>query len=340
MKHRYPSLKRLLKALTVAGILCIAGVRWGYERWNAPSQTAPADHMPVAAASATPRDPAGDQLITRARNQLERRASISAKIGHRISFDGRELRGGGYYFQQGSGETMHVRLEISANSDQTGMLQISNGRFLWTDQHLPTSRRIIRLDLGRIRNELNRDEEDMDELRPGAATWSTFEPEFSNCYGGLPALLGSFSDHFEFDPPQAMRWTPNPPIAGLPESLPVFALVGHWRPEVLAVLLPEAKPGSPIPARLPQEVMILFGQSDLFPYRIEYRPRQNPSLQFARNPVVVLELSEVNFDAPIAAGQFDFSPGEAEWDDRTAEHIELMRQARQVRLAAQAAARR
>jgi hypothetical protein len=268
---------------------------------------------------------------------------------HQITLGGRQLFGVGNYFQQGSGEAMRVRLELLANSDETRMVQISNGRELWTDQHLPVARRITRLNLTRLRYELTRDEEDLEELRPGAATWSSFEPEFSNVYGGLPSLLASLSDQFEFLPPQPMRWTPTPPIAGLPESVPVFAVVGHWRPECLAAMLPNVKPGQPLPDRLPQEVLILFGQTDLFPYRIEYRPvltlpatpgQPVAPFQLGRNPPVLLELSEVAFDVPIAAGQFVFSPGDAEWDDRTAEAVEAMRQARQVRMAAQEAERR
>jgi hypothetical protein len=352
MKNKLPGLTAI--------VLVAVGAAYVYHYFESRRGTPPSSPMPGgaastpiggdASASSAPRDPAGDQLIIRARNQLERRASVSAKMRHQITLNGRQLFGVGNYFQQGSGETMRVRLELTANSDETRMVQISNGRELWTDQHLPVARRLTRINLTKLRYELNRDEEDFDELRPGAATWSTFEPEFSNVYGGLPSLLASLSDQFEFLPPQPMRWTPTPPIAGLPESVPVFAVVGHWRPEILALLVPELKPGQPLPDRLPQEVLILFGQTDLFPYRLEYRPQFHPPttapgqqpapFQLSRNPIALLELSEVSFDVPIAAGQFDFSPGDAEWDDRTTEAVEAMRQARQVRMAAQEAAGR
>jgi hypothetical protein len=346
MKNKLPGLTAI--------VLAAVGAAYVYHYSESRREPSSSEPLPPTAASTSgapsvPHDPAGDQLIVRARNQLERRASVSAKMRHQISLDGRQLFGVGNYFQQGSGEAMRVRLELLASSDETAMVQISNGRELWTDQRLPIARRITRLNLTKLRYELTRDEQDFDELRPGAATWSTFEPEFSSVYGGLPTLFASLSAHFEFLPPQPMRWTPTPPIAGLPESVPVFAVVGHWRPESLAILLPEQKPGQKLPERLPQEVLILFGQNDLFPYRIEYRPALTPPVmpgqpiapfQLGRNPLVLLELSEVAFDVPIAAGQFDFSPGDAEWDDRTAEAVEAMRQARQVRMAAQEAARR
>ena len=131
-----------------------------------------------------------------------------------------------------------------------------------------------------------------------------------------------------------MRWTPAPPLEGLPESLPVFAVVGHWKPDdARSLFCRQARTPPALPERLPQEVLLLFGQSDLFPYRIEFRKLLNPPgalaangqpapFQLSRQPLVLLELSDVSFDGQIAAGQFDFSPGDAEWDDRTAEHLE------------------
>ena len=81
--------------------------------------------------------------------------------------------------------------------------------------------------------------------------------------------------------------------------------------------------------RLPQEVLLLVGQADLFPYRIEYRRLETPRAaerrwppipyQLSANPMVVLELSDVAFDVPIAAGQFDYTPGDVDWVDQTAQ---------------------
>lgn len=40
-------------------------------------------------------------------------------------------------------------------------------------------------------------------------------------------------------------------------------------------------------------------------------------------------LSDVAFDAPIAPGQFDYAPGNADWTDQTAAALERLRQYRQ-----------
>ena len=57
-------------------------------------------------------------------------------------------------------------------NEDTALLQISNGRFLWSDQRLPAGRSISRLDLRKVRSEWSRAEEEFDELEPGTANWS------------------------------------------------------------------------------------------------------------------------------------------------------------------------
>ena len=139
-------------------------------------------------------------------------------------------------------------------------------------------------------------------------------------------------------------------------SVPVYAMVGcKWKPEKLTALItkPEdptkenAKPKKSkpqkIPDRLPQEVLLLVGQADFFPYRIEYRQLETPvapnsdgppiPYQLSARPLVVLEMSDVVFDATIDAGQFDYTPGDANWVDQTAGLIKALRRQRQEQVA-------
>lgn len=142
-----------------------------------------------------------------------------------------------------------------------------------------------------------------------------------------------------------MRWTPPQPLEGISQALPVFAVVGRWKPEVLALFLPPGKFVESLPERLPQEVLLLFGQADLFPYRIEFRKilappagastAQSNAYQLSGDPLTLLELSAVSFDSQVPAGQFDFAPGDANWDDLTAEYIEALRKQREQRTANQ-----
>jgi hypothetical protein len=294
-------------------------------------------------AQAEPLSP-GDQLLRQVAAQLEHRESIAARMRYQVSVEGRQLAGAGSYWQDGSGNALRIRLELRI-AGETNLLQVSNGRFLWTDASLPTGRNVTRLDLRQLRSDAMRDEPELDGLGAGQATWSPIRPEIAPHAGGLPALVTSLEEHFTFSPPQAMRWTPSPPLSGVGESLPVYAVVGRWKRDRLVALLPHLenpskKKSAAPPARVPQEVLLLVGQTDLFPYRVEYRRLNDPAVatsspddrtpyQLSADPIVLLEYYDVVFNTPIAAGQFDYSPGEVKWDDRTAEHLEQLRQQRQ-----------
>ena len=341
-------MKSKLPVLTAVVMMALGGYA-GYRSQRArplPSGESPA--MPGAASTAPSSAPAkstaGDQLVTQARTQLERRASVAARLRHQVLLDGRQLRGVGSYWQQGQGDELRVRLELQTVGEESSLLQVSNGPFLWTDRRLAIGRTITRLDLRKLRNEVARASDEFGDVAPGQASWFPSQPELSLYCGGLPTLLTALSQNFNFLPPQSMRWTPDPPLAGLPETLPVFAVVGHWRSESLAAIAPAAKDHHAIPQRLPQEVLVLFGQSDLFPYRIEFRQLLNPPpnaaakpitpFQLSGEPLVMMEAENVAFDAPIAPGQFDYLPGDAEWDDHTAEYLDKIRRERQAQLAA------
>lgn len=294
----------------------------------------------------------GDRLLLQAATQLERRESVTARLRHQVHLEGADLYGIGSYQQQGRGENIQVRLELQIAGQQSSMLQVSNGRFLWTDMRLPTGRNVARVDLRQLRADpllASRGQ----VIEPGHASWSPIQPELLASGGGLPTLLASLSENFTFLPPQAMRLSFAPPLVPEAVNIPVFAVVGHWRPEKLKTLLKtptteSSDAAEPLPPRFPQEVLVLVGQADLFPYRIEYHrePSTTPGsvrtddlrgrssrgvvapYQLSATPMVVLELSDVSFNAPIAASQFDYTPGDAEWNDRTAEYLDRLRQRR------------
>jgi hypothetical protein len=299
-------------------------------------------HPPATDASA------GDQLLSQIIAQLERRDSVVAHLRHQISLDGRQLAGVGAYWQQGSGEDLRVRLELQVTGPQeTSLLHVSNGRFLWSDVKLPTGRSVTRLDLRQLRSDSLQAATELAAIQPGQATWSPVRPELTAFAGGLPTLLASLADSFTFTPPQAMRLKLDPPLVSASVSLPVFATVGHWKPARFTEMTAKAagtKPGKSrraekLPSRLPQEVLLIVGQADLFPYRIEYRQATDPQpmtagdaaaipYQLSAKPLLQLEFSDVSFNTPIAASQFDYSPGETQWNDRTTEQLQKLRHER------------
>jgi hypothetical protein len=362
MKNSLPRLALLLMLLCVAAFVAL---RHRTGAANEPTEGASDDAAALAGslAEAEDRQPAGsagDKLIVQSAAMLDRRTSVSARLRHQIHLGRDALYGLGSYWQQGSGTDLRVRWEMQIAGQESSLKQVSNSRFLWTDRQLPTGRSVTRVDLRQLRADQYLGDSPLDGLEPGRANWSTAQPEFSVHGGGLPSLLASLSENFSFLPPQAMRLAAQ--TAAESASIPVFAVVGHWKHARLAALLargdepddgdaqPESIPDSvsmvhSLPQRLPQEVLVLVGQADLFPYRIEYRRLETPATsgspapyQLSEKPLVVLELTDVAFDVPIAAGQFDFAPGDADWTDQTPMVLDRMRRQRERQLAARAKA--
>jgi hypothetical protein len=303
----------------------------------------------------------GDRLLMQASTQLERRASVSARLRHQVAIASQQLYGVGSYWQQGSGEDLKVRLELQIAGQDAQLLQVCNSRFVWVDRTLPTGRAISRIDLRQLRADPSLAASNLNDIKPGEANWSSLQSELTAYTGGLPTLLAALSQNFTFLPPQAMRLAIAPPLAPEPTNLPVFAVVGHWKPERLATLLSKTQTAAAdnqppaagskhdklLPERMPEEVLLLVGQADLFPYRIEYRRLETPQIvggdgatipyQLSAHPMVVLELSEVVFDTPVAPAQFDYAPGNADWVDQTTVILQRLRQQHQAQVATRAA---
>jgi hypothetical protein len=326
----------------------------------APSSVGSELSQVVSAATAKPTP--GDQLVLQAINQLQHRASVSARLRHQVLIDAHQMYGAGNYWQTGSGDELKVRLELQIAGQDAKLLQVSNSRFLWLDRRLPTGRFVTRLDLSKLRADPALAGLPHHDIDPGEADWSALQPELMAHMGGLPSMLAALSENFSFLPPQAMRLALGPPFASQPTNVPVFAVVGHWKQDRLIAMLKSDKEkqksgakATPdhylklvqsLPDRLPQEMLLLVGQADLFPYRVEFRRLETPlppaggdspiPYQLSVHPMAVFELSDVTFDAPVEAGQFDYAPGDADWLDTTAALLERLRQEHRAEVATRA----
>jgi hypothetical protein len=350
-------MKNSLRGLTVLAILCVVRAALAAPAVVSAAPATPPE-VPVAAPTSTAASPAadglsvGDRLLVEAATRLERRPSVTARLRHQAFVNGQQLYGVGSYWQQGTGDDLRVRLELQIDRD-ISLSQISNGRFLWLDRVLPTGRTVTRVDLRKLRSDPVLAAAQYEGIRPGQANWSPAQNSLISQCGGVPRLLVGLRDNFTFYPPQAMRLVA--PEQGGAASQPYFAVVGRWKRDKLAALLerqeskvegrePEAMLA--IPDRLPQEVLLLFGQADLFPYRIEYRRMETspatgaeaaaPVYQLSNRPTAVLEFSDVAFDMPIAPSQFDYVPPNVDWVDHTALLIEKLRRERQQDVATKA----
>ena len=136
--------------------------------------------------------------------------------------------------------------------------------------------------------------------------------------GGLSEWLHSLVVNFQF------AYGGERELAGVPVSM----LIGTWRKDSLLELLPKQKAQieageqadlNQIPAHLPQQVVLLLGQDDYFPYLIDYRRYQPATATSTPQPHSVLrvQIYEVRIGSPIDLRQFVYQPGQVDVSDAT-----------------------
>ncbi len=336
---------RLSRLLPVIVVLAIGGwLAWSVIQQQLASSEVetPAGYLPLAD---LPTDAGGNKLLADVIARLSQRLTITARVRHRAEIDGREFFGQGTYRQDNSSDEPRIKWLLESQRDGLAatLLQVSNGRFLWTDQRLASGRKIHRVDLWQVRRQYDTALAAARQLAPGQASWAATPTELTSSFGGLAMLIGSLRESFEFTKPQLFNMG----------DKPVYALIGRWRPEVLAdLLLSETKrreqnklpaeviAANPLPDRLPHHVLVLVGQQDAFPYLVEYRGAMPAAAELAslyqivESPLARLEFFDVVFELPIDNREFDYNPPvEPEWGDNTASYMRRLDRTRRYQLA-------
>jgi hypothetical protein len=280
-------------------------------------QAAAAVVPPRAAAARPPSE--GDQLLRRAITSLSAHQGVKATVRQQAQLFGYRLLGKGSYLQQGRGAEIRNRLELTIEADgqTSSLLQIADGRYLWSERRDGDSRHVERIDVGRVRKQLGK-------LTGNAAP----VPHKLLAFGGLPDLLASLLQHFQFAPPKASHLG----------DMQVYRLVGRWRTAPvtrLAVLAgaptdsgattPKKRP-SP---RVPREVVVLLGRDDLFPYVIQYAGGPTDETGQGRAAgsslaMLRIELYEVQIDGLIDPRQFVYRPDDVESVDATGRYVKRL----------------
>ncbi len=337
-----PRLSVLFPVVVVLAIGCWLARPYLARQFAGGDAPTPRGYLPLAN---LPIDKAGDKLLADVIARLNQRATITARVRHRAEIDGREFFGQGTYRQDNSSDEPRIKWLLESQRDGLAatLLQVSNGRFLWTDQRLASGRKIHRVDLWQVRRQYDTALAAARQLAPGQASWSAIPTELTSSFGGLAMLIGSLRESFEFTKPQLFNMG----------DKPVYALIGRWRQEVLAdLLLSETKrreqnklpedviSANPLPDRLPHHVLVLVGQHDAFPYLIEYRGAGQSAAELAslyqivEAPLARLEFFDVAFELPIDNREFDYNPPvEPEWGDNTASYMRRLDRTRRYQLA-------
>ncbi|MCA9184402.1 MAG: hypothetical protein KDA99_02240 [Planctomycetales bacterium] len=222
-----------------------------------------------------PEQPPSQLILQQAIQRLDRIPSIAARVRHRVQLFDQQLTGTGAYeqFDDDFGRKTRLELRISVGDRPTSLLEVCDGRFLWShrdviaidDQgdELPDIRRV---DLRLARRAL---------AVYGPAYMSPLQPQIT--VGGLPLLIGQLNDAFVFGKLAETKL----------HGVPVWVISGTWRPRALERIwaaidqqqddterlsAKDAAERGPdqLPAPFPHSALIAFGKDDLFPYRIEY----------------------------------------------------------------------
>lgn len=291
MNHKLPCLPLLALALLA-----------GEGKAQSPANARGADEIPPAS-----------QLLEQAQQALARHSSVEAKVRQQIDLFDQQLFGSGRYLQQGTGPEMLMRLELKlqVGGQVSSLLQVADGRYLWTDRQTVNSRSVGRVDVRQVREALG------PEARGGAAGhWPML--------GGLSEMLAGIAANFEFEPVRT----------GELGDVPIYTLVGRLRGEelirrakALAADPDQVKPLDPNhpPEQIPDEVLLVLGRDDLFPYLIDYRRSGRGGEENAGRSLLRMQLFEVRIGGPVDLRQFVYQPGNVTVNNQTQAAIERLR---------------
>ena len=246
----------------------------------------------------------GNRLILEAAKKLLTYSTMSMRIRHQIYLFGHHLVGTGAYYQINQKDNSLVRLELKTpvGEDVSSLVQIADGRFLWTHQVIPA---IDPLQQSKV--EVNR--VDLDVLRQVARPNLDISAK-QMMLEGLPHLLNQLAIHYRFSKVQPVKL----------QSIPGFGLIGVRRKLPANGRDEEAELSEPV--LIPEQVRIVLGREDLFPFLFEFHDKMN-------RPTLILELFEVQLSGDVDPLLFLFKPRGLTVTDMTREHVEMVRTLRQ-----------
>jgi hypothetical protein len=217
-----------------------------------------------------------------------------------------------------------MRLEINSQVDECMATRrvVGDGIFLWTYQSVLGTQQLVRIDSQKATLALEQINTVQRQLEKAAILPGL---------GGLERLLRGLEGNFEFDSAESVVW----------EGVSCWRLLGEWRPQQLARLLPDQKPAidqgksvnmEKLPPQLPDQIVLFLGKRDLFPYRIAYcrRPVKKRKLADLAAPpptlltLMVLEFFNVDLSNPPPGNVFIYQPGNLPVIDGTEDFIKAL----------------
>ncbi|MDA7952033.1 MAG: hypothetical protein MPJ24_11165 [Pirellulaceae bacterium] len=248
----------------------------------------------------------GNQKLHQAIFNLQNIPNFMAKMNLVSRAYQENMVGTGFYVQDNSRQTLRYHYNLSLQVSQRkryDFRQVNEGHFLWT-QVVAKEKLVSKSNLTKIQRRL------METGRTQeTALW------YRNTLGGLPRLLFSLEQHFDF---VEIKNTPSNdvdkdgttllPHGGSPE--PVF-LEGHWKVDKIGYGQPEAaKKGAVNLALLPpyltskvRVTLVPQESGDLFPVKVEFF--QKPDTP-GGELMASIELYDIQYSVPVGEEYFQF----------------------------------
>ncbi len=268
--------------------------------------------------------PQSMQLLETAANQLAKSEPLGLKIQLNALLFGQQIEASGRYFQMGQG-THKTRIELSFDSvsQQPGLLQVCDGRFLYTVHSTGSGQSA----------EQSFEFVDLERVQQAAGEkGSTITPTGWVATGGLASLLQHLASAFNFGAPETL-------------SGDLILVRGGWNEIALRTIVANADNnldlGNPIrwdrvPRQLPHAVELVFkpiGNQRYIPTQVSYLRFEQTKEQVQVKPTFEMSFSDLQFLDNLAEGFFVVDSTNVASTDKTSEHIDRIDSYRETKQA-------
>lgn len=227
------------------------------------------------------------ELLDRVRQELQKHQSVKADLMQNVSIAEQQFKISGQYLSLGNADSgTKLKLSYTVIPDQGAqgeMLEVCDGKELWTMLTLPGSQRVTHRNILQIQ-------------KAAAAAQQKNVPDAALNVelglGGLTALLASLERTMEFD---AMKQEDG-------DGHRRIVIQGHWKKE-LAQRFTKDKDNI-LPPFVPDLVRLSVNAETLFPERLIYLKKQ-PEKK-ALKPLLSLEFQNVELNGSVDEDEFVF----------------------------------
>lgn len=227
------------------------------------------------------------ELLDRVRQELQKHHSVKADLLQNVSIADQQFKISGQYLSLGNAESgTRLKLSYTVIPDQGAqgeMVEVCDGKELWTMLTLPGSQRVTHRNILQIQ-------------KAAAAAQQKNVPDAALNVelglGGLTALLASLERTMEFD---AIKQDDS-------EGRRRTVIQGHWKKE-LAARFNKDKDGI-LPPFVPDFVRLYVNSETLFPERLLYLKKQADKKTL--KPLLNLEFQNVELNGEVDEESFVF----------------------------------